>query len=187
MSRLVYILPMLFFAVLAFGFFVALRTGEQALPSTLIGKEPRPFDLAVLNDAGAVDADTRLASADLRSDGVTVVNFWASWCGPCKIEHPQLMALRNQPGVTLYGIDYKDDPADAQAFLSEHGNPFARVGFDGTGRAGVDWGITGVPETFILDRAGRVRYKHTGPIMPGDMERFVLPAIRAAATAPPGD
>ncbi len=106
-----------------------------------------------------------------------VVNFWASWCVPCIIEHPQLMALHRQ-GVPVLGINYKDRAPDALAFLQRHGNPFARLGADVPGRVSIDWGVYGVPETYIIDRQGVVRWRWAGPITPEIMSSDVQPLLR---------
>jgi cytochrome c biogenesis protein CcmG/thiol:disulfide interchange protein DsbE len=131
-----------------------------------------------LSDGG--NAIPGFAPGDLKSGQVTVVNFWASWCAPCLQEHPQLMALKQLPGVRLYGINYKDQPANARRFLGRFGNPFTGVGADGNGRAGIEWGVIAVPETFVVDGRGVVVYKHTGPITPEAVETAIIPAIRSA-------
>ena len=113
-----------------------------------------------------------------------MVNFWASWCAPCLQEHPQLMALKDLSGVRLYGINYKDQAANARRFLGRHGNPFIAVGVDGNGRAGIEWGVIAVPETFVVDSRGVVVYKHTGPISAETLQTAVIPAIRAAQDRP---
>ena len=108
------------------------------------------------------------ASADLAAGQVSVVNFWASWCVPCVQEHPLLVALKEQTGVQLYGVNYKDQAAAARRFLGRYGNPFAAVGVDGNGRAAIEWGVYGMPETFVVDGKGRIVYKHVGPITARD-------------------
>ncbi len=176
--RLIHVIPFFVFSALVVVFLVALRTenfGE--LPSALIGKEIHSFDLPVLGDGLTLKENERFTDTDLKAGTVSIVNFWASWCGPCKIEHPQLMALANRAGVPLYGINYKDEIVDAREFLDNLGDPFNRIGFDESGRAGIDWGITGVPETFIINGEGRVLLKHTGPLLPEDLNRKILPAL----------
>jgi len=109
--------------------------------------------------------------------GITIVNVWASWCAPCRVEHPQLMALAGDPRVRVVGINYRDTPEDARAFLGQLGNPFDRVGADLDGRVGFDWGVTGPPETFIVDGEGMIVAKHIGAITPeilmGDFETVI--------------
>jgi cytochrome c biogenesis protein CcmG/thiol:disulfide interchange protein DsbE len=111
---------------------------------------------------------------------VKLVNIWASWCGPCRIEHPALMQLAAE-GVTLHGINHRDEPANARGFLAELGDPFTLVGVDRTGRAGVEWGVYGVPETFVINGRGEIVYKHVGPIQGSDLEKRIRPAIARAA------
>lgn len=132
----------------------------RGVPSALIGKNPPEFSLPGLD---GVDLPP-LSSPDLRLFRKPVlVNFWASWCVPCVAEHPQLMALQRQ-GVPILGINYKDRGADARAFLERRGNPFARLGVDEPGRVAIDWGVYGVPETFVVDGAGVILHKHIGPL-----------------------
>lgn len=150
------------------------RDDVQTLPSALIDKPVPEFRLAGLRE-GAPE----LSSAELRAPGVKLVNVWASWCAPCRAEHPQLMALADS-GVTLYGINYKDAPGNATAFLAEMGDPFDRIGADETGRTGIDFGVYGVPETFVLDGEGTIVYRHVGPIMPSDIGKYIAPAIEKA-------
>ena len=179
--RLAYSIPVVVFLILIVVFFVALRTENlDELSSTLIGKEVRPFDLPVLGDGPALDENKRFSDGDLKKGHISVVNFWASWCGPCRIEHAQLMTLSERADITLYGINYKDEVADARAFLDNLGDPFELIGFDEAGRAGIEWGITGVPETFIVDGDGRVILKHVGPLLPADLARKIMPALAAA-------
>ncbi len=108
-----------------------------------------------------------MSAADLRGPfpAPVVVNFWASWCVPCIVEHPQLMRLKRD-GVPVFGINYKDKPADAAAFLARHGDPFARLGRDEPGRVAIDWGVYGVPETYLIDRQGIIRWRYAGPSRP---------------------
>jgi cytochrome c biogenesis protein CcmG/thiol:disulfide interchange protein DsbE len=174
--------PLVIFGVLALLFAFALRSGDPSrLPSALLGKPAPAVDLPALeglsDGGGAVGG---FASADLANGQVSVVNFWASWCGPCVQEHPFLEALKERTGVRLYGINYKDQTAAARRFLGRYGNPFTAVGVDATGRAAIEWGVTGMPETFILNGKGEITYKHVGPISATILETRIIPAIRAA-------
>jgi cytochrome c biogenesis protein CcmG/thiol:disulfide interchange protein DsbE len=121
-----------------------------------------------------------LKTADLHGQ-VALVNVFASWCVPCRVEHPILMRLAEKDGVQIYGINYKDDAVAARRWLDQLGNPFARIGVDGNGRAAIEWGVTGVPETFVIDRDGRVRYRHVGPIQARDLDATILPLLRTLA------
>ena len=150
---------------------------RDTLPSALIGRTAPETPLPPLFE-GRPGLDPAL----LRAPGVKLVNVWASWCGPCRVEHPALMRLKAM-GVTVHGMNQRDEPANARRFLEELGDPYVGVGVDRTGRAGVEWGVYGVPETFVIDDEGRIVYKHVGPIVNDDLERRILPAIRQAGGA----
>ena len=169
---LLYLLPAVVFVVLC-GFLLRGLSLDPALdPTALIDKAVPHFDLAPLDSHSAP-----LASADLSGE-VTLVNVFASWCGPCRIEHPLLMEIAEMDNINLYGINYKDDPAIARDWLTELGDPFTRIGADRDGRVAIELGVYGVPETFLIDREGRVRYKHVGPISEEVWSRELLPLIR---------
>ncbi len=178
--RPVYLIPVVGFLVLAVIFGRSLYTvgveGRQAsdLPSVLIDKPAPQFVLPPIAGPGK-----GFSRADLGGK-VSLVNVWASWCPPCRIEHPVLMRLARQ-GVTIWGINYKDKPADAQAFLDELGDPFKSIGADRNGRTAIDWGVYGYPETFVVDAEGRVRYRHVGPIQARDLEEKILPLLEKLA------
>ena len=146
--------------------------GGRNLPSVLIGKAAPEFSLEAL-----YDGQPGLSTADLRQPGVKLLNIWASWCVPCRAEHPKLEELAKM-GLTIHAINYKDKPEAAKQFLSQLGNPFTLIGADTSGRAGIEWGVYGVPETYIIDRSGRIRKKHVGPIFPEILEKELLPLIR---------
>ena len=161
-------------------FFVGLgREDADKLPSALIDKPVPEFQLDGLGDVPG------LSTADLKGGGVKLVNIWASWCKPCRHEHPWIEALAEE-GITVHGINYKDEPANARSFLDELGNPYTRIGVDRRGRVGIDWGVYGVPETFVVDDAGRIVYKHIGPIQAGDIEGRIRPAIERARAGSEG-
>lgn len=175
-SRLLFLLPALIFAALALLFVVRLHAGDPSrLPSALIGRPVPAFALAPLE---GLRADGRpvpgLSHEDLKGR-VTIVNVWASWCAPCRQEHPVLMDLARTGGARMVGINYKDNPENARRFLGALGNPFAAVGVDPNGRTAIDWGVYGVPETFVVGPDGTIRHKHVGPLTPE-----TLPAFRAA-------
>jgi len=183
MSRWFYIAPALAFAVIAgflfFGLQRARETPPNILPSALIDKAAPDVRLP------AVDADTPpFARADLAAGHVTVVNFFASWCIPCREEAQQLNSLARMPGVTLYGIDYKERQEGAgAAFLNELGNPFSRLVDDRKGLVGIDWGVDGVPETFVVDGKGVIRFKYVGPLDDHVISAQLLPEIAKARQA----
>jgi len=173
-SRLLFLLPVLVFVVLAGLFFLQLSSGRNPsdLPSALINKPAPAFALAPLE---GLIADGKpvpgLSNEDLKGR-VTVVNVFASWCAPCRQEHPLLVELAKDPSVRLVGINQKDNPDNARRFLGALGNPYAAVGVDPNGRASIDWGVYGVPETFIVGPDGMIRYKQIGPLTPENLETF---------------
>ena len=142
------------------------------LPSALINKPAPTFNLP------PIDGEGEGFSSEQLKGRVSLVNVWASWCPPCRVEHPLLMRLAKE-GVTIFGINYKDRPAAAKAFLSELGNPFKSLGADRNGRAAIDWGIYGYPETFVVDRAGQIRYRHVVAIGADDLNAKIYPLLRA--------
>ena len=183
--RLWLAVPLGLFAVIAAVFALALTSGDPSkLPSALIGKPVPAFDLPPiegLQGEGAL-AVPGLSSKDLGAGEVTVLNVFASWCGPCHEEHPVLMELVRTGGVKLAGLNYKDGAADARRFLGKLGNPYTRIGSDSTGRVALDFGVYGVPETFVIDGKGRIAFKHVGPLTAEAVRDRLLPAIAAAAS-----
>src|SRR5215470_10646998 len=155
MRRLAYLLPVALFLVLAGYFFLSLQRDPGLLPSALIDKPAPQFALPGLGSKPG------LGNADL-AGRVVLVNFFASWCAPCRVEHPLLMRLAEEGRVTLYGIDYKDKPEDATRLLAQLGDPYGRIGVDGDGRTVIDFGVYGVPETYVVDKSGRIRYRQVG-------------------------
>lgn len=181
--RLFVALPLVVFAALAGLFLVRLYAGDpSALPSALIGKPVPTFTLPPLEGLRRDGAEVPgFGSADLKG-GVTVVNVWASWCAPCREEHPLLSRVAAMPGVRLVGINYKDEPENARRFLGSLGNPFAAVGADVKGRAAIDWGVYGVPESFVIAPNGTIAYKQIGPLTEEALNGPFRDAVARAAT-----
>lgn len=157
--------PMLLFAGLALLFYRGLSGDPSTLPSALINKPVPAFNLPAIDQLGVPG----LSDAELKTGQVHVVNIWASWCVPCRDEHPVLMELAGRSDIRLVGINNKDKPDNARRFLGALGLPFAAVGSDSDGRVTIDWGGYGVPETFIVDGNGVIRNKHVGPLTPDDI------------------
>jgi len=178
MKRAIYIIPVLLFAGLAYFLFHSLIAPPPTeLPSALIGKPAPALTLAPL------DHDAQgFGPADLKGH-VTIVNVFASWCVPCREEGPLLSTLAGLKGVALYGLVYKDTPEKARAFLKDVGNPFSRIGLDKSGEAGIEWGVYGVPETFVVDADGIIRLRYAGPLTPDVLSGQILPAIERARDA----
>ena len=167
-SRLLFLLPALVFVALVLLFGVQLISGRNPaeVPSVLIDKPVPVFSLAPLEGLLANGQPVPgFSNADLKGR-VTVVNVWASWCAPCRQEHPLLVDLARDPSIRVVGINQKDNPDNARRFLGTLGNPYAAVGVDPNGRASIDWGVYGVPETFIIGPDGTIRHKHIGPLTP---------------------
>ncbi|MGB0574891.1 MAG: DsbE family thiol:disulfide interchange protein [Alphaproteobacteria bacterium] len=176
--RLSYFLPVVIVLVLAaifWSYLGEIKDGKsiQDLPSALIDKPAPVFKLP-----GITASDKGFDSTVLKQGKVTLVNVWASWCAPCRVEHPRMMQLARE-GVAIYGINYKDTPEAAKGFLAELGNPYKTVGADRTGKVSIDWGVYGYPETFVVDTKGHIRYRHVGPIMAQDLTDKIRPLIKA--------
>ena len=188
-SRLLVALPAIFFAALAGLFLYQLESGADPhkLPSALIGKPVPDFalpPLAGMTRGGAVVPG--FGSVDLKTPGrVTVVNVFASWCVPCRQEHPVLGLIEKDPRVRLVGLNYKDQPENARRFLAALGNPYAAIGADENGRVGIDWGVYGVPETFVVDASGTITYKFVGPLSETSLRDVLAPEIDKAAKRGP--
>jgi cytochrome c biogenesis protein CcmG/thiol:disulfide interchange protein DsbE len=182
--RKLLLIPLVVFLALASLLFARLFSGDPStLPSALIGRPAPDIALPPLEgltaDGVAVPGFSR---AELAAGEVSVVNVFASWCGPCRDEHPVLMELKTR-GLRLFGLNHKDSPENARRFLGGLGNPFSRVGVDPKGRASIEWGVYGVPETFVVDGQGRIAYKFVGPLTPAAVEAKLLPAIEKAKSA----
>ena len=180
------LLPLAFFGFIAIAFFFALQSGDPSkLPSTLIGKQVPAFRLPAVDGLRAGGAPMPgFGSDDLKAGKVTVMNVWASWCAPCRAEHPLVTAIAKDLDVPVYGLNSKDKPGDARWFLGRYGNPYTAVGADASGRSMIEWGVYGVPETFVIDRQGRVAHRHVGPITAKDYEQTIKPLIQRLRQAP---
>lgn len=149
------------------------RDNPDELPSALTGKAAPEVVLTPLGDGQP------FTDADLRDGDVALVNYWASWCAPCRFEHPNLEELASE-GITIYGVNYKDKPGNALGFLEELGNPYTSLGADPKGRMALDWGLYGVPETYVIDGDGQIVLRFAGPITDRIMENTIRPAIEKA-------
>jgi cytochrome c biogenesis protein CcmG/thiol:disulfide interchange protein DsbE len=177
-----FLVPLALAAVLLVAFGLGLRGPDPSIvPSPLIGKPVPTFKLPPVKGHAL-----GLSSTDLRGR-VSLVNVFASWCVACREEHPLLMALKERGVVPIYGIDYKDKPADAAAWLAAMGDPYGRIGADLDGRVAIDWGVYGVPETFVIGRDARIAFKQIGPITPQVLEHTMLPLIARLRRSGPSD
>lgn len=165
-----YGIPLIVFIMLIGLFWVGLGLNPRELPSPLVGREAPKFNIPEL-----YDPQRRVSEADLKGE-VTVLNVFASWCVSCRREHGLLVQMSKQ-GIRLIGLNYKDEADDAKEYLRRGGNPYLLTGFDQRGDAGIEWGVYGTPETFIIDRQGVVRYKHTGPLYPGILTETIYPLL----------
>jgi cytochrome c biogenesis protein CcmG/thiol:disulfide interchange protein DsbE len=183
--RLWVALPLIVFMALAALFYMRLGSGDPSrIPSALIG---RPVPTTDLPPVAGMVRDGRAIPGLLAGDfagNVTLLNVWASWCVPCHDEAPLLMNLAQDKRIRIAGINYKDQPDNARRFLGRYGNPFATIGADQNGRASIDWGVYGVPETFLIGRDGRIAFKLVGPITPQNLDAVLKPEIEKALTAP---
>jgi len=186
--RLVVLLPLALFLALAALFLYRLGAGDPSrLPSALIGRPVPATDLPPVAGLTRDNAPVPGLWSGNFAGAVTLVNVWASWCVPCHDEAPLLMKMAEDKRMRIVGINYKDQPENARRFIGRYGNPFAAVGADGNGRASIDWGVYGVPETFVVGRDGRIAFKLVGPITPDNLERALKPAIEKALAQPAGE
>ena len=165
--------PLIIFGLLVVLLVVGLMKAKYVrdVPSPLIGKSVPEFSIPTVEDQLK-----NFTHKELKGE-VSLVNIWASWCVSCRAEHRLLNDIARQ-GVKIYGINYKDELVDARRWLSAYGNPYVKSAHDITGRAGIDWGVYGTPETFVIDKKGMIRYKHTGPIYQNDISDKILPLIK---------
>ncbi|SOC37814.1 cytochrome c biogenesis protein CcmG/thiol:disulfide interchange protein DsbE [Rhizobium subbaraonis] len=186
MRLLLALLPLVIFATLAAIFFFQLRSGRDAseIPSALIGT-PAPFrDLEPLAGAMRDGVPVPALTAETAKGKLTLVNFWASWCVPCRQEHPAIMALAQDPRLTVLGVNYKDGNENALRFLGELGNPFAAIGLDPNGKMAIDFGVYGIPESYLVGADGTILYKKVGPFDEDSIRNGLMPAIEKAQGRP---
>ena len=165
------LLPLLAFAAIVAVLAAGLTLNPREVPSPLIGKAVPQFSLPAVRGR-----TLGLSSADLKGE-VSIVNVFASWCVSCKDEHPVFMQMKRERLVPIHGLNYKDRPEDAQKWLDDLGDPYTRTGADIDGRVAIEWGVYGVPETFVIDRDGRIAYKHIGPVTPRLLDETLRPLI----------
>jgi len=182
--RWLVMLPLVGFGVIAALFLLRLYGGDPSrIPSALIGRPAPQTALPALEGLTRDGAAVPGLDPSMFKGKVSLVNVWASWCVPCHDEAPLLTELGKDPQLQLIGINYKDVPENARRFLGRYGNPFASVGVDGNGRASIEWGVYGVPETFVIGRTGNIVYKLVGPITPDNIERVLKVEIEKAMKA----
>jgi len=172
MKSLRFLAPLLIFVVVGAFLAVGLKLDPREVPSPLIDKPAPQFVLPRL-----LQMDGVVGTADLRGE-VWLLNVWASWCVACRVEHPLLNDLAAKRLIRIVGLNYKDAPADARTWLREFGNPYDMIAVDRQGEAGIDWGVYGVPETFVIDRSGVIRYKHIGPLDAKVLNETIVPLVR---------
>ena len=171
-----YLLPLALFLALAVFLGIGLNHDPRELPSPLVGKAAPAFALPRLVAEGAAEA-AHFTPAEMKGK-VWMLNVWASWCVSCRQEHPVLMDVARSGIVPLIGLDYKDKPEDGKAWLAQHGDPYRTSIVDADGRVGIDWGVYGVPETFVIDKDGVIRHKHIGPVTADALRQTILPLVR---------
>jgi cytochrome c biogenesis protein CcmG, thiol:disulfide interchange protein DsbE len=167
-----FLLPLAIFVVMVGFLAVGLTLNPREVPSPLVGKAAPDFSLPQLHESDKVFSPKELAGK------VWLLNFWASWCNGCKEEHPVLMQMAKSGEVPIYGVDYKDTREEALTWLRRWGNPYPLVAVDESGRVGINYGVYGVPETYVIDKAGRIRYKQIGPVDQEILEKKILPLVR---------
>jgi cytochrome c biogenesis protein CcmG/thiol:disulfide interchange protein DsbE len=175
------LLPLAIFLGLATIFLLQLLSGRDVseVPSALIGQPAPVTNLPPLEGGALPGLDSKRFAGR-----VTLLNVFASWCAPCREEHPVLLALAQDKRYTLVALNYKDKPENARRFLGDLGNPFSAIGVDEAGRAAIDWGVYGVPETFVVGKDGRIAFKHVGPLTPDSVRDELLPQVEKALAVP---
>jgi cytochrome c biogenesis protein CcmG/thiol:disulfide interchange protein DsbE len=176
--RLRFLVPLSLFVALLVLLGVGLKLDPREVPSPFIGKPAPPFALPT------VHAPEQILSAEQFQGQVSLLNVWASWCVSCRQEHPLLLELAKGGKVPIYGLNYKDQREDALGWLGRLGNPYRASAFDADGKVGIDWGVYGVPETFVIDRKGIIRYKFTGPLTREAWDKTLLPLIQKLQAEP---
>jgi cytochrome c biogenesis protein CcmG/thiol:disulfide interchange protein DsbE len=181
------LLPLIIFAALAAIFWSQLHSGRDIseIPSALIGTKAPFRDLAPLEGAKLGDEPMPPITAQSGQGKLTLVNFWASWCVPCRQEHPVIMVLSKDPRLSVVGVNYKDGNENALRFLGELGNPFSEIGLDPNGKMAIDWGVYGIPESYLVGADGTILYKKVGPFDEKSLKEGLYPAIEKALAATP--
>ncbi len=172
-SPLMIVPPAIFLGLVVLFAVGMFRDDPDALPSARQGKTAPPVEVVALGDKQL------FGDVELRDGAVKLVNFWASWCAPCRVEHPNLEALAAE-GIPIYGVNYKDEPGNALGFLSDLGDPYIAIGADASGRMGLDWGLYGVPETYVIDAEGTVILRFAGPLTQRVIQEDIRPALEKA-------
>jgi cytochrome c biogenesis protein CcmG/thiol:disulfide interchange protein DsbE len=167
-----FLLPLVIFLGIAAFLFRGLGMDPRKVPSPLVDKPAPQFNLPELSDPA------RTVSTEDFKGRVSLFNVWATWCVSCRAEHQVLMRLASQDSVDIYGLNYKDTRNEAMQWLEFYGDPYTANAFDADGRVGIDWGVYGTPETFVIDRAGTIRYKHIGPLTDADVEQTIMPLVQ---------
>ena len=173
-----YLVPLAIFFILVAFLYRGLSLDPKRVPSPLVGKPMPELSLPRLQDPAAT-----LSDSDLKGK-VSVLNIWATWCVSCRAEHEVLLQLANTGSVDIYGLNYKDERAKAQQWLQQLGDPYVANAFDADGRTGIDWGVYGAPETFIMDKQGMIRHKHIGPLTVDALNSTILPLIAELQATP---
>lgn len=173
------LIPLMVFLVMVLFLWAGLSLDPREIPSPLIGKAAPSFDLASLEDPSR-----RISPSDFKGQAI-LVNVFASWCASCRDEHPTLLAFSSQFGIPILGLNYKDHPEAATSWLKRHGNPYKTVALDLDGRAAINWGVYGVPETFVVDAEGLIRLKHTGPVTEAVLKDKILPLLKELGVTSP--
>jgi len=170
------IIPLIIFFSLILLAFIALKSYDKDnIPSVLIGQSPPPL---LLEELGSLKLLDKRDLKPIKENKIRLINFWASWCPPCRVEHPQLEKLSKNKNIQLFGVNYKDSENSALNFLNEYGNPFLKIGSDKNGRNAIEWGVYGVPETFVIDQHGNVLFRHAGPITKAILEKKFISLIK---------